>query len=170
MKVMIRREGDLERLDELIAREKVAVQRDRLRAVRLALDGVEALGIAATVGRSRRFVQEWAYAYRDGGVEAIEPGKSSGRPTKLPRDKEQAFRARMLGGATEADGGVCSLRGVDALKILEAEFGARYTLDGVYDLLHRLKLSCLVPRPRHRKNDPQVMRQWLEDAPLLSKG
>lgn len=170
MKVTVRREGDLERLDELIAREKVAVQRDRLRAVRLALDGVEALQIAATLSRSRRFVQEWAYAYRDGGVEAIEPGKSSGRPTKLPRDKEQAFRARMLGGATGADGGVCSLRGVDALKILEAEFGARYTLDGVYDLLHRLKLSCLVPRPRHRKNDPQVMQQWLEGAPLLSNG
>jgi len=170
MKVTVRREGDLERLDELIAREKVAVQRDRLRAVRLALDGVEALQIAATLSRSRRFVQEWAYAYRDGGVEAIRPGKSSGRPTKLPRDKEQAFRARMLGGATEADGGVCSLRGVDALKILEAEFGARYTLDGVYDLLHRLKLSCLVPRPRHRKNDPQVMQQWLEGAPLLSNG
>jgi len=170
MKVTVRREGDLERLDELIARERVAVQRDRLRAVRLALDGVEALQIAATLSRSRRFVQEWAYAYRDGGVEAVRPGKSSGRPTKLPRDKEQAFRARMLGGATGADGGVCSLRGVDALKILEAEFGARYTLDGVYDLLHRLKLSCLVPRPRHRKNDPQVMQQWLEGAPLLSNG
>lgn len=170
MKVMVRREGDLERLDALIAREKVAVQRDRLRAVRLALDGEEALQIAAMLKRSRRFVQEWAYAYRDGGVEAIEPGKSSGRPTKLPREKEQAFRARMLGGATEADGGVCSLRGVDALKILEAEFGARYTLDGVYDLLHRLRLSCLVPRPRHRKNDPRVMQQWLGDAPLLSKG
>jgi len=99
MKVTVRREGDLERLDELIARERVAVQRDRLRAVRLALDGVEALQIAATLSRSRRFVQEWAYAYRDGGVEAIRPGKSSGRPTKLPRDKEQAFRARMLGGA-----------------------------------------------------------------------
>ena len=170
MKVMVRREGDRERLDELIAREKVAVQRDRLRAVRLALDGVEALQIAATLSRSRRFVQEWAYAYRDGGVEAIEPGKSSGRPTRLPREKEQAFRARMLGGATEADGGVCSLRGVDAVRILEAEFGVRYTLDGVYDLLHRLRLSCLAPRPRHRKNDPRVMRQWLEDAPLLSKG
>jgi transposase len=170
MEVTVRRDGDIERLDELIAREKVAVQRDRLRAVRLALDGGQASGIAATLSRSRRFVQEWAYAYRDGGVEAIRPGKSSGRPTKLPREREQAFRARVLGGATEADGGVCSLRGVDALKILEAEFGARYTLDGVYDLLHRLKLSCLVPRPRHRKNDPQVMRQWLEEAPLLSRG
>src|SRR6185295_8754427 len=49
MKVTVRREGDLERLDELIAREKVAVQRDRLRAVRLALDGVESLQIAATL-------------------------------------------------------------------------------------------------------------------------
>jgi len=39
MKVIVRREGDRERLDELIAREKVAVQRDRLRAARLALDG-----------------------------------------------------------------------------------------------------------------------------------
>jgi transposase len=168
MRLAVRREGDLERLDALIGCEKVAGQRDRLRAARLALDGREASEIAAALGRSRRFVQEWAYAYRDGGVEAIRPGKSSGRPTKLPREREQAFRARMLGGATEADGGVCSLRGVDAMKILEAEFGVRYTLDGVYDLLHRLRLSCLVPRPRHRKNDPQVMRQWLEDAPLLS--
>ena len=54
------------------------------------------------------------------------------------------------------------------MKILANEFGVRYTLDGVYDLLHRLRLSCLVPRPRHRKNDPQVMQKWLDDAPLLS--
>ena len=170
MKLAVRQEGDLERLDALMAREKDARQRDRLRAVRLALEGKQAPAIAAALGRSRRFVQEWAYAYRDGGVEAVRPGKSSGRPTKLPRDQEQAFRARMLAGPTKADGGVCSLRGVDAVKILEKEFGVRYTLDGVYDLLHRLRLSCLVPRPRHRKNDPQVMRQWLDGAPLLSRG
>jgi putative transposase len=153
----------------LIAKERNAVQRDRLRAARLSLDGRQAVEIAATLGRSRRFVQEWAYAYRDGGVEAIRAGTGGGRPPKLPRDQEQAFRARMLAGPTEADGGVCALRGPDALRILEREFGARYSLDGVYDLLHRLRLSCLMPRPRHRKNDPQVMAQWLERAPLLSK-
>jgi hypothetical protein len=42
-------------------------------------------------------------------------------------------------------------------------------LAGVYVLLHRLGLSSLVPRPRHKKNDPEKMRQWLEDAPFLSK-
>lgn len=168
MEIIVRQEGDRERLDHLIASEKLAVQRDGLRAVRLALDGKEAVEIAATLSRSRRFVQEWAYAYRDGGMEAIQPGKSSGRPTKLPRDKEQAFRTRMLGGPTQADGGVCTLRGIDAMRILEKEFGVRHTLDGVYDLLERLRLSCLVPRPGHRKNDPQVMQQWLDNAPLLS--
>ncbi len=93
-------------------------------------------------------MQEWAYAYRDGRVEAVRPGKSGGRPTKLPRDKEQQDEARMLGGPT----------GAEAVRILEREFGGRYTLDGVYDLLKRLRLSCLAPRPRHRKNDPRVMR------------
>jgi putative transposase len=168
MHVTARQEGDLQQLDALIRAEKDAMQRDRLRAARLALEGDEAVEIAEALGRSRRFVQEWAYAYRDGGIEAIKVGKSTGRPTKLPRDREQQFKARMLGGPTDADGGVCTLRGADAVRILEKEYGASYTLDGAYDLLHRLGLSCLVPRPRHRKNDPQAMQKWLEDAPLLS--
>ena len=168
MHVAVRQRSDRDRLDELIKRQKDAKQRDRLRAARMALDGKEAMEIAIMLGRSRRFVQAWVYAYRDGGIEAIKAGQSSGRPPKLTREKEQAFKTRMLGGVTKTDGGVCALRGVEALKILANEFGVRYTLDGVYDLLHRLRLSCLVPRPRHRKNDPRVMQKWLDDAPLLS--
>lgn len=168
MNVTLRQEGDRERLEALIRSQKQAKQRDRLRSVRLALDGKEALEIAAMLGRSRRFVQAWAYAYRDGGIEAVRPGKSPGRPTRLPREKEAAFRERMLGGPRESDG-ACTLRGADAVAILEKEFGVRYTLDGAYDLLHRLNLSCLRPRPRHRKNDPAAMAAWVEAAPLLSR-
>jgi transposase len=74
----------------------------------------------------------------------------------------------MLAGPTERDGGVCTLRGRDAVRILQQEFGVSYSLEGVYDLLERLNLSCLKPRPRHRKNDPQAMKTWLERAPFLS--
>jgi hypothetical protein len=77
MNVPVRQEGDCERLDALITREKNAKQRDRLRAARLALDGKQALEIAGMLGRSRRFVQEWVYAYRDGGIESIKPGKKA---------------------------------------------------------------------------------------------
>ena len=36
---------------------------------------------------------------------------------------------------------------------LVKEFEARYSLSGVYALLHRLKLSNLVPRPQHPDSD-----------------
>lgn len=160
--------SDRQTLQEQIAAERHAVQRDRLRAALLATEGQEAMAIAAMLGRSRRFVQAWAYAYRDGGIAALAAKKPSGRPPKLSAQQQARFKARMLAGPTEADGGVCVLRGEDARRILQREFSVQYSLKGVYDLLQRLKLSCLVPRPRHRKNDPQAMQQWAEQAPLLS--
>ena len=54
-------------------------------------------------------------------------------------------------------------------RILQAEFGVTYSLQGAYDLLHRLGYSYLRPRPRHRKNDPAAMQAWLKDAPLLPR-
>ena len=76
----------------------------------------------------------------------------------------------MLAGPTEADGGKCTPRGLDAVRILEAEFGVKYPLPGVRCLLHRPGLSGLEPRPKHRKGDPEAQGRWLEDAPPLSAG
>ena len=168
MPIPLRDPADAARLKELIGKESDARQRDRYRAALLAVEGQPTRAIMDKLGRSRDFVQTWAYVYRDGGIEAIRPGKAKGARPKLPPDKEQAFRQRMLAGPTPADGHVCTLRGKDAVAILEGEYGVRYTLDGAYDLLHRLGLSCLKPRPRHRKADEQARRQWLDSAPLLS--
>ena len=167
MQVTLHCPEDLTQLQQQSRQERDAKQRDRYRALLLALAGREAPAIAQTLGRSRRFVQWWVYRYRDHGLEAVVPKRQSGRPPKLPVTKEQAFKARFLAEPTEAEG-VCTWRAQEARRILQKEFGAEYTLPGVYDLLHRLGLSCLVPRPRHRKNDPAQMKQWVEDAPLLS--
>lgn len=168
MYIVLRDAGDLAELDRRIDAERLAVQRDRLRAVRLALDGLPTLEIADKLDRSRDFVQTWAYAYRDGGIDAIKPKPQPGRPPKLPIEQQRAFIDRFKQGPGPQDG-VCTLRGVDAQRLLRENHGVSYSLRGVYDLLHRHNLSCLKPRPRHRKNDPQAMRQWLTDAPLLSK-
>lgn len=168
MHIPLRDPADRAKLDDLIRRETNAKQRDRYRVVKLAVEGQETKQIMQMVGRSRGFVQAWAYAYRDHGLKAVKEEPRPGRPTKLPRDQEEAFKQRLLAGPVEADGGVCTLRGRDAQRILASQFGVQYTLEGVYDLMHRLNLSCLKPRPRHRKNDPQAMKQWLDRAPLLS--
>ncbi len=154
-------------LRRVVRREKKAKQRDRYRAVLLALEGETTLDIVDRLGRSRPFVQKWVYRYRDEGMAGLAERARPGQPTKLQREDEAAFRRRLEAGPREKDG-VCTLRGRDVQGILEHEFGAKYSLNGVYDLLHRLGYSCLKPRPAHRKNDPQVMAQWEADTPLLS--
>jgi len=159
---------DLERLRQRSRQQRDAKQRDRYRAVVLALEGHSAPQIARTLARSRRFVQLWGYAYRDQGLDAIGPKRQPGCPSKLPKAQEQAFQERLRADPTETDG-VCTLRRKDIRRILQEEFGVEYSLAGVYDLLHRLGFSCLAPRPRHRKNDPAAMQQWVEQVPLLSR-
>jgi transposase len=166
MLVSERTTGDREELGRRIASEKNVKQRDRLRAVALALEGQDAPRIGRMLGRSRRFVQEWVYVYRDAGLEAVKATPQAGQPVKLA--DEAAFKARMLAGPGPADEGLCTLRGKDAVRILEREFGVKYTLSGAYKVLHRLGFSCLQPRPRHRKNDVEVMEKWLQSAPFLS--
>ena len=168
MHIQLHRPDDLTQLHQCCNQERDAKQRDRYRAVLLALDGHEAPAIARTLGRSRGFVQRWAYAYRDHGLEAITPKRQTGRPPNLPATQEELFKERFLAEPTEADG-VCTFRAKEAQRLLQEEFDVEDTLPGVYDLLHRLGLSCLMPRPRHRKNDPEQMQQWVEEAPLLSR-
>jgi transposase len=147
--------------------ERNALQRDRYRAVLLALDGQEAVAIARTLGRARRSVQDWVYAYRDGGIDNLLPRPRPGRPPKLPGEREAELRARLDAGPQPGDGGVCTLRGKDVVAILEREFGVSYSLDGAYDLLERLGYSCLTPRPLHAKSDPAAMDHFKQNAPFL---
>lgn len=167
MRLSERVSGDGERLRGLAAAERDALRRDRYRAVLLALDGREAVEIAGSIGRSRRSVQDWAYAYRDGGIDAIQPKPRPGRVPKLPREREAELKRRLDKGPLPQDG-VCTLRGRDVRRILEAEFGVKYTLGGVYDLLERLGYACLTPRPVHEKSDPAAMAEFKARAPLLS--
>lgn len=174
MTVTVQDASEASKLRELIRTESNAKQRDRFRAVLLAIEGdsgVELEGdqIALRLGRSPRFVDQWLARYRRGGLAALYPKKAKGRPKKLPAEREQAFKARLLGGPTQADEGVCTLRGTDALRILKGEFGVEMKLSGVYALMHRLNLACLKPRPRHRKNDPKAAADWLDRAPLLPR-
>ncbi len=166
MQVTERQAGDVAGLALLARHETKAAQRDRYRAVLMAIEAQGAPAIARTLSRSRRHVQDWVYAYRDGGIEQLQPKPRPGRPTKLPREREAEFKARVDAGPRPSDG-VCTLRGKDVVRILESEFGVGYTLDGAYDLLHRLGYSCLTPRPVHEKNDPVAIQHFKESAPFL---
>ena len=168
MDVKERVPGDVQRLEERIASEPKAKQRDRYRMALWAIRGRKKKDIAAQLGVSMSVVEEWAYRYRDSGIESLRPRKQPGRTPKLPRERHQEFKERFKAGPREGDV-VCTLRGKDAVRILNEEYKVEYTLNGAYELLHRLKLTPLTPRPRHEKNDPVAMEEFKKHAPLLSR-
>jgi transposase len=168
LRITEREPGDVAELERRAAAERDALRRDRYRAVVLALEGRAAAEVASALGRSRRGVQQWAYRYRDGGADAVQPKRRAGRAPRLPREQEPALAARLDAGPTPADNGVCTLRGKDVVRILEQEFGVKYTPAGAYELLERLGYSCLAPRPRHEKGDPAEQERFRAAAPLLS--
>ena len=101
-------------------------------------------------------------------VLVVKSGTLIGRGPRLTTRSTAAVRQSVEAGATPEDG-VCTLRGRDVVRILNQQFGVKYSLQGAYDLLHRLGFSSLRPRPRHRKNDPAAMAVWERDTPLLSR-
>ena len=161
MNVEPRNAEDVKELRRRIRKEANAKQRDRYRAVLLALEGGTTSAIREKLDRSKNFVQRWVYAYRDGGLDGVRAKKPPGIAPKLPRDQEQAFLERIA--CTDA-----ILRGRDIVALLQREFGVCYTLQGAYDLLHRLGYEPLRPRPVNPKKDPEAEEAWKHVAPLLS--
>lgn len=154
------------RLARLITKESDAIQRDRLRSVLLALQGREMLEIAGTVGRSRAFVQRWAYICRDGGIEAVRGRTTPGRTRRLTPEQEARLVQLVKAGATPRDG-VAALRGRQLQGILDREFGKAFSLTGSYKLLKRHWVVCLDAQPRHPRKDPAAAKAFKRRAPLL---
>jgi transposase len=167
MNIREREPGELKELKRRVRKEKDADRRDRLRAVVLSIEGEEAPVIARLLGRSRRQVQDWAYAYRDGGIDAIHPPKPPGKRPRVHGEIVQKLRARLDAGPTAADK-VCTLRGKDVQRILREEMGVKLSLNAAYATMHRIGYSCLAPRPRHEKQDLAAQERFKEAAPLLS--
>lgn len=150
-----------------------AAQRDRYNIILLLGDGgadgeeLEGDEIARRVGRSPRFVDKWRERYVAGGFDAIVPGKARGNRPKLTPEQDAQLKARLDAGPTDEDG-VCTLRGIDLVRIIKEEFGVNHTLGGIYDVLKRIGYSSLAPRPSHRKKDGQAVQAFVDSAPLLS--
>lgn len=149
-------------LDELRALADAATEKRRflrIRAVILASEGRTAPEVAAALGCCRRAAQEWVARYNAEGLNGFDDRPRPGRPSFLTPEMTDRLRRRIDAGPTPEDG-TCTLRGPEVRALLEREFGVLYSLPAVYALLHRLGYSCLAPRPRHQKADPEAQEEF----------
>src|SRR4051794_21757711 len=151
----------LERLQEVARQRRNTRAWTRVQAIVLAKQGDSAVRIAHSLGRSRRAVQAWVATYNRGGLEVLEERPRPGRTPILPRHQEGQFLER-IDAPPRPEDEVCTLRGVDIRRLLEQEFAARYSLSGVYKLLHRLDYNDLMPRPQHEDADEPLQELFKE--------
>src|SRR3954465_3335246 len=133
----------------------------RAQAVVLAKQGRTATDIAEALGCSLKAVTNWVARYNAGGIEALHDRPRSGRPPLLDPAHYPRLKQR-LGDPPRPEDRACALRGLDIRRILEQEFGVLMSLQAVYDLLHRLGYSDLMPRPQHEDANPEVQEFFKE--------
>ena len=121
------------------------------------MQGQTAPDIATALSSSRRTVQEWVYRYNALGLDGLVDHRG-GNHRHLTREQEKKVCAHIDRVATDPQGGI--RRGEDLRQWIQQQFGVLYTLTGVYELLHRLGYSCLMPRPRHAQSDPAAQAEF----------
>lgn len=165
MRVEWKDSGDADRLRELIAAEVNARQRDRFRVVLLAGAGLAGKPecfreeIAQAVGRSRQFVDEWVGRYRTEGLAGLYPRKQPGAVAKLSAAQQQELLAWLERGPTPEEK-LAAYNGPILREKIQEHFGKLYSLNGLYDLLHRLGYNDLMPRTTHPDTDPAVLESF----------
>lgn len=150
------------------------VERDpRVRCRLLALAYVQAGHSAfesdALFGLSAVQVRHWIKRYNAEDLEGLADRPRPGARSRLQPAHYERFLGRLHAGPP-ADCGLAAWRGEDVRQFLADEFGARYSLSGVYALLHRLKQSSLVPRPQHPASDSAAQAAFKKSAPRDAGG
>lgn len=157
----------LDELFQLAKRETRAARLRRLQVVILAKQGRTTPQIVDATGVSRRAVQEWVQRYNADGLEGLADRRRGGNHRHLSADQEAQVCQHLDRTAADPHDGV--RRGEDLRRWMETQFGVLYSLTGTYDLLHRLGYSCLMPRPRHAKADPQAQAAFKKTPRPRSK-
>lgn len=140
---------------------KAAYQRERDPEIRTRLHGLWLLRcgwrlgmVAEAVGAHYRSVQRWAAWYREGGLPEVRRHQMGGpgpRPFLRAEAEIQVSEAVATGQFRTA---------WEIRDWIAQQYGASYSLGGVYSLLQRLKCAPKVPPPVHTKTDREAQSAW----------
>jgi transposase len=125
-----------------------------LQALWLLREGRSLGEVTAALGVHYRSVQRWVAWYRQGGLDVVRRRQKGGvgqTPFLGAEAQEQVAREVAAGRFRTA---------TDIAAGINATYGTRYRVGGVYSLLARLRCAPKVPRPVHPRADPERQEAW----------
>ena len=149
-----------EHLRRLSCRCKDAKQARRLLAMADILEGASRAEAGRGVGNDIQTVRDWVIRFNAEGPDGLKDRTSPGRPPKLTPAQQEELKDIAGKGPDPKTDGVVRWRCKDLKRLIKERFGVDLDERNVGRLLRRLGFSYVSGRPRHPKQDPQLIEEY----------
>ena len=141
-------------------RDAATLEERRLTGLRLLRSGLSQTEVARRLGVTPVAVCRWKKRVDRGGPEALRAVPRPGRPPRIPRERQATLPSILAKGAL-AYGFSTDLWTIPRIgKVVQTEWGTRYSSTAIWRMLKRHGLSWQKPRRQAREKDPRAVRNW----------
>ena len=134
--------------------------RVRLRLLALGhfKNGKKAKEIGEFLDVGQDALREWRNRFSEQGLAGLREGHRSGAQPRLKREDEASFVCALEELQRERSGGRVTWKEIQ--KLLQKQYHATYSQNGVYALLQRLKVVWVSARSKHPTSDEKVQEAF----------
>lgn len=156
-------------LRRLAAASRHANQSRRLLSLAAVLDGMNRTEAARIGGMDRQTLRDWVHRFNEYGPEGLKDDLARPRPRRLTADQQAELATIVETGPDRAVHGVVRWRRVDLQALVAERFGVAYHERTIGKLLKVLGFSHVSARPRHPKQDGEVIQAFKKTSPVRSR-
>ena len=156
-------------LRRLAASTKDANQSRRLLSMAAALDGMSRAEAARIGGMDRQTLRDWVHRFNAHGPGGLKDSRRRGNPRRLSAAQQAELAEIVETGPDPAVDGVVRWRRVDLQRVIEERFGVAYHERTIGKLLTALGFSHISARPRHPKQDGEVIQAFKKTSRARSR-
>lgn len=160
---IIRSSLDYKKLVEFYKNEKNAKLKVRYHALVLMHEFQNCTTVAELVKKSRPTIQSWVKAFNVGGMEAIVPKSSPGRPSRLLEDQKEELKKDILTHPHELGYEFSNWEGKSVSEHIKNKFGVLLKVRQCQYLLHELGLTLQRPRYKFPKANLEKQKEFVQD-------
>lgn len=156
-------------LRRLAARAMDAKQSRRLLSIAAALDEMSRAEAARIGGMDRQTLRDWVHRFNAQGPEGLKDNRRRGNPRRLTVAQLDELSGIVETGPDRAVDGVVRWRRVDLQRVVSERFGIDYHERSIGKLLKHLGFSHISARPRHPKQDGEVIAAFKKTSLARSR-
>lgn len=151
-------------------RDFEALERRRMRAIRLFEQGETQAAVARRLGVSRTTAMRWTQAWEEEGREGLRAAGRAGRKPRLSSDQVHAIEQALLEGPL-AFGYATELWTLPRVaELIQRLTGVRYHPGHVWRVMRQLGWSLQKPTTRAKERDEEAIQRWVKTTwPALKK-